>query len=356
MTEDKLLITDHKSLKNMSNFFDKIKKFLNPTDEPEVEQSTKKVETPEKPVTAPEEKPKNDTPELTVEQSEQEQVTTVKQEKKSGVEVPEKDTPEQPSSTTETPSEQKQQSAEPKSDEVSAPQIRAEVIKNVTLLLKPLLGKDDFKGIVFYVAQHNYALTLDKEFEKLLRIQFDDMGFKSLGNGKIEVFESPSSADAHSVYSDIIFAEIVTKESNIHHAPCKARITIFRGKGSMKQAEYILDTAVDNKKVYCIGRGDISTKGGVFRDNDIVINEADPEPAIADLNKYVSSSHANIEVYDGGFYLKAMPGGIANGNATKYIRDGKVVKLETDSMSYPLKDGDLIELGRKVLLKFEILM
>ena len=354
----------------MSNFFDKIKKFLNPTDEPEVEQTTTKVEAPEtkivetplKPADTPVETPKNDTPEPTAEQSEPEQVAKPEPSVENRVEETEKNTPEQPSDTAETPSEpqpqpaQQSQPAAPKTDEVSAPQIRAAVIKNVAQLLKPLLGKDDFKGIAFYVAKHNYALTLDKEFEKLLRIQFDDMGFKSLGNGKIEVFERPSSADAHSVYSDIIFAEIVTKESNIHHAPRKARITIFRGKGSLKQEEYILDTAVDNKKVYCIGRGEISTKGGVFRDNDIVINEAEPDPAIADLNNYVSSSHANIEVHDGGFYLKAMQGGIANGNATKYIRDGKVFKLETDSMSYPLKDGDLIELGRTVLLKFEILM
>ena len=354
----------------MSTFFDKIKRFLNPTDEPEVEQTTTKVETPEtkieetpvKPAAAPVETPKNDVPEPTTEQSEPEQVAQPEPSVENRVEETEKNIPEQPTATAETPSEpqpqpaQQSQPAAPKTDEVSAPQIRAEVIKNVAQLLKPLLGKDDFKGIAFYVAKHNYALTLDKEFENLLRIQFDDMGFKSLGNGKIEVFERPSSADAHSVYRDIIFAEIVTKESNIHHAPRKARITIFRGKGSLKQAEYILDTAVDNKKVYCIGRGDISTKGGVFRDNDIVINEAEPNPAIADLNKYVSSSHANIEVYDGGFYLKAMPGGLANGNATKYIRDGKVFKLETDSMSYPLKDGDLIELGRTVLLKFEILM
>ena len=370
MTEDKLLITNHKSLKNMSTFFDKIKKFLNPTDEPEVEQSSANVDTretkneaqPAKQNATPVETPKNDTQYAPAEPAEPEPVATAENIEKSGVEETPKNDTQQPSSTTEAKSEQQQQTAPqsapagPKTDEVSAPQIRASVIKNVVQMLKPLLGKDDFKGIAFYVEQHNYALTLDKEFEKLLRIQFDDMGFRSLGSGKIEVFERPSSADAHNVYRDIIFAEIITKESNIHHAPRKARITVFRGKGSLKQTEYILDTAVDNKKVYCIGRGEISTKGGVFRDNDIVINEAEPDPAIANLNNYVSSSHANIEVRDGGFYLKAMLGGIANGNATKYIRDGKVFKLETDSMSYPLRDGDLIELGRSVLLKFEILM
>ena len=38
-----------------------------------------------------------------------------------------------------------------------------------------------------------------------------------------------------------------------------------------------------------------------------------------------------------------------------YIRNGKIFKLETDSMLYPLQDGDIIELGRTVLLKFEVI-
>ena len=344
------------------SLFDDIKKFLNPKDEPEVEQNSANVDTretkneaqPAKQNKTPVETPKNDTQYAPAEPSEPEQVSKPQNTEQSGVGETEKAATEQPKAEVGNPPQATAPEV-PKQDNVSAPQIRAEVIRNINDLLKPLLGKDDFKGIAFYATQHIYALALDKEFEKLLRIQFDDMGFRSLGSGKIEVFERPSSSDAHNVYSDIIFAEIITKESNIHHAPRKARVTIFRGKGSLKQTEYILDTAVDNKKVYCIGRGEISTKGGVFRDNDIVINDAEPDPALADLNNYVSSSHANIEVHDGGFYLKAMQGGIANGNATKYIRDGKVFKLETDSMSYPLHDGDLIELGRTVLLKFEVI-
>jgi len=324
-------------------FLDDIKKFLNPKDEPAKANTAEQTK-----------EQQNDAPQPPTQQPVPEQVVQPEPQEGRRVEEPENVVPEQPEATSadapETP-----KSEEQSSDKVSAPQIRAAVIKNIATLLKPLLGKDDFKGIALYATQTIYAIALDKEFENMLRIEFDNRGFKSLGNGKVEIYESKPSADAHDVYDNIIFAEILTKESITHYAPRKARITIYHGKGSLKQDEYILDTAADNKKKYCIGRGDISTKGGVFRENDIVINDAETNPAIADLNGYVSSSHANIEVLDGGFYLKAMQGGIANGNATKYIRDGKVFKLETDSMSYPLQDGDIIELGRTVLLKFEVI-
>ena len=323
----------------MSNFLDQIKKFLNPKDEPAKDNPAEQT---------------NGTPHSSTQPSVPEQVAQPEPQEGSGVGESENVLPEQPERTTANAAETPK-SEEQNSDKVSAPQIRAAVIKNIAALLKPLLGKDDFKGIAFYATQHIYALALDKEFEKLLRLEFDNRGFKSLGNGKVEVFEGQPTDDAHKVYSDIIFAEILTKETPMHTAPRKARITIYHGKGSLKQEEYLLDTAVDNKKTYCIGRGDISTKGGVFRENDIIINDVEPNPAIAELNNYVSSSHANIEVLDGGFYLKAMPGGVSNGNATKYIRDGKVFKLETDSMSYPLHNGDIIELGRKVYLKFEVI-
>lgn len=326
----------------MSNFFDQIKKFLNPKDEPaKQEQAEQKNEL------------QDAIPRPLAEQVAPEQVAEPQDTEKSGVGETEKATAEQPKAEEIPP--QAPATEVTKQDDVSAPQIRAEVIRNINDLLKPLLGKDDFKGIAFYATQHIYALALDKEFENLLRLEFDNRGFKSLGNGKVEIFEGQPSVDAHKVYGDIVFAEILTKDTPMHMAPRKARITVFHGKGSLKQEEYLLDTAADNKKMYCIGRGDISTKGGVFRENDIIINDVEPNPAIAELNNYVSSSHANIEVRDGGFYIRAMQGGLANGNATKYIRDGKVFKLETDSMSYPLQDGDLIELGRKVYLKFEVI-
>lgn len=324
-------------------FLDDIKKFLNPKDEPAKDNAAEQKN---------EQQEKN--PEPPVQQAVPEQVAQPEPQEESGVGETEKVTAEQKETTTENPVETTKPE-EQNSDKVSAPQIRAAVIKNISALLKPLLGKDDFKGIALYATQSIYAIALDKEFENMLRIEFDNRGFKSLGNGKVEIYESKPTAEAHDVYDNIIFAEILTKESISHYSPRKARISIYHGKGSLKQDEYILDTAADNKKTYCIGRGDISTKGGVFRENDIVIDDAETNPAIVDLNKYVSSSHANIEVLDGGFYLKAMPGGIANGNATKYIRDGKVFKLETDSMSYPLQDGDIIELGRTVLLKFEVI-
>ena len=331
----------------MSSFFGKIKEFLNPKDEPEVEKTAGQTEiNNNEPAAQPSEK------------AEQEPVSESPASEKGRVEEPEKSSAE-PTATAspehKAQPESQKQFAKKQQDNVSAPQIRASVIKNIAQMLQPLLGKDDFKGLALYATQHTYAMTLDRKFQEQLRLKLDDLGFSSLSNGKIELFEKEPPADATDVYGNMIFAELLSKESATLQAPRKARISVFRGKGSLRQPEYLLDTETDKKKMYCIGRGDISTKGGLLRENDIIINDNEADPAIADLNKYVSSSHANIEVRDGGFYLRAMPGGLGT-NATKYIRDGKLFKIETESMLYPLKDGDIIELGRSVMLKFEILL
>ena len=256
---------------------------------------------------------------------------------------------------SQTPSEQsKTYLSQPEQQQESVPQIFDTVISNISKLLQPLQGKDDFKGVAIYATEKKYFVVLDKSFEKKLRLQFDNLGFQSLGNGKLEIYEESPTTEADDVYNNKIFIKIFTQEtSTIRNR--KARITVFHGKGSLKQPEYVLDTQANKKTVYNIGRGDLSNKNGVFRENDIIINDTETNTTIANLNSFVSSSHANIEFINGEFLLHAMPSGISNGNATKIIRGDKVNKIETESMLYPLQDGDIIELGRSVYLKFEIL-
>ena len=318
-----------------------IKNFLNPKEEqpsPDVKAS-QEIE-----AEATKQQPQNSQPQQKGDSEQDKQTST--------------NTPNEPVSDPEVkqPSPEPEEKADkPDDNYLSAPQIRHLVIENITKMLRPLEGKDDFYGIKLFVTDKIVALSLDDTFVEQLRRRFDDRGFYSLGRNKIEIHQQSPSSVAENVYNEQVFAEILTKAIPVARHDARARITIFNGKGSLKKAEYLLDTAADNKTVYCIGRGDNSTKGGVYRQNDIVVNDCETDPEISSLNNYVSSSHANIEVTDGKFYLHAMFGGISNGNATKIIRDGKVNKLVTDTMNYQLYDGDLIELGRMVLLKFEIL-
>ena len=82
---------------------------------------------------------------------------------------------------SQTPSEQSQ----PEQQQESVPQIFDTVINNISKLLQPLQGKDDFKGVAIYATEKKYFVVLDKSFEKKLRLQFDNLGFQSLGNGKL---------------------------------------------------------------------------------------------------------------------------------------------------------------------------
>ncbi len=240
----------------------------------------------------------------------------------------------------------------------SAPEIRASVVDNTRQMLKNLLGKDDFTGAVFYVDRSSLGLVLDKTFENQLRLMFENSGFSSLANGTLKIVSNkkaePNAAD---VYKQKIFVELLTAKTTADVPSQKAKISVAFNHGSLKQSEYLIDPVSDGKTVYKIGRGEFTTKNGVPRQNDIVINDDEPNTTLANLNNYVSSSHANIELTNGRFYLHAMISGFSSGNATKIIREGtpNPIKIETDKTLYPLQNGDIIELGRSVMLKFEIL-
>lgn len=314
----------------MSSFFEKIVNFFNPKDEPA------------NPVKAPEQPAKNEQPEPEPQPQNRAEAAAETEPTKA-----------QENDTQETATAENPKNGNTADDTVSAPQVRAAVIANISAMLKPLFGKDDFKGIVLFT-DGIIANLLTDDFKNQLRIKFDDSGFKSLGNGIIDISVKEPSAKAVDVYNGKVFAEILTEVATNVQSDVKARITIAHNRGSMKQSEYLLDTEKDGKTVYRIGRGEITTKYGIYRENDIVINDAETDPA-ADLNVCVSSSHANIEINNGKFFLRAMPGGITNNNATKIIRGEKINKLASDSMLVPLEDGDIIELGRTVMLKFEII-
>ncbi len=134
----------------------------------------------------------------------------------------------------------------------------------------------------------------------------------------------------------------------------KAVLVVYRRKGSLCRNSYVIDPSVKSR--YRIGRGETSSRPEYsFRSNDIIINTADEDKKTQALNNRVSSAHADLVCRDGRFFLQVLPPGCAvGGNSTRIIRDQKPIELDQPSLSYPLFDGDLIELGGAVLLEFKL--
>lgn len=135
-------------------------------------------------------------------------------------------------------------------------------------------------------------------------------------------------------------------------APVKARISAVESMGSLRRSEYLIDSAI--KPVWHIGRGAVSPAAGSYRRNDIIIHDADPSADMQAVNNHVSSNHADIVARSGRFYIKACTGGCRSlgGSPTKLVHDDKPTEISDTATLHPLADGDLIELGKSVLLQF----
>ena len=122
----------------------------------------------------------------------------------------------------------------------------------------------------------------------------------------------------------------------------------------MMKPSYILDS--DKKKIYHIGRGTASRKGGKYRVNDIVIKDKEADSDLLQCNMHVSSTHADIVFKNNRYYIKAAIGGCRaiGGSPTKVVRDEKATELRDTTFLCPLEDGDIIELGKNVLLMFSL--
>ena len=101
------------------------------------------------------------------------------------------------------------------------------------------------------------------------------------------------------------------------------------------------------------GRGEFpDLHGGGYRQNHIAIEDK-PE---SELNKCVSRAHARIGFSEAlGFYLQVEFGGsILNQSRTRVYRDGEWIEVVSMEQMVPLHDNDLIELGKAVVLQFDV--
>lgn len=230
----------------------------------------------------------------------------------------------------------------------------ADIIDAVIGTLSPLSLKDDFLGLRLRVADPVFkALLQDASFEDSLRLALANAQFESLATGKLEIAEeAPGESDSLICDGKVGLSFIEKGEVKDVPVYSAAVISVLDGRGSLAEESYTLRP--DSKKnVFRIGRGRFSTKDA-YRVNDIIIKDDEKDEALAELNSYVSSAHADIVCRDSRFYLKVTPHGCRamGGCATKLIHEGEVSEIRDDRSLHMLKDGDLIELGKSVVLTF----
>jgi hypothetical protein len=153
-----------------------------------------------------------------------------------------------------------------------------------------------------------------------------------------------------------VFLQIKDRLSAERVKAQRASITIFNNSGSLIKNEYILSSdEMRQKKIqaYNIGAGEYPKIPSGYRQNHIVIDD-DPNSPMIEKNKYVSRMHAHIGFSDKfGFYLQVERDGTRlMGKRTRIFRGEQIIEMENLTVKEPLQDGDLIELGKAVVLQY----
>ncbi|MDR0834582.1 MAG: FHA domain-containing protein [Candidatus Symbiothrix sp.] len=241
---------------------------------------------------------------------------------------------------------------------------RNDLLETIVKTLRPQAFADNVDGsYILYVAgtddDLNYQAEVNKPgFKKDLLLALEHANITVVANvpWTIKTTLPPKEATGSSeVKKGVCLQYVKTEEEVIVPAPVpsKAKVSIWHDKGSLVKESYRLDSS--KRKSYNVGRGEFNDKTGL--ENHIAINDHESNTEKSELNACVSRTHAKIVFEEEkGFCLQVLPGGskLATGNSTK-IRHGEdsIVEAQNLNLNYPLSDGDIIELGRKVLLKFE---
>jgi len=118
----------------------------------------------------------------------------------------------------------------------------------------------------------------------------------------------------------------------------RAVVSVFGAKGDLLRDEYELSSE------------ELETEGG-YRQNHIAVDDVkNPE-----VNGHVSRAHARIGYSEAvGFYLQVEFGGSRlAGNRTRIFRGEEKLDVVSVEVKEPLHHGDLIELGKAVVLQFK---
>lgn len=204
---------------------------------------------------------------------------------------------------------------------------------------------------------------IGKRFEDDLKRELTNAFLEKIGSKSLQIILKPKSEaeDCISLIDNQVYykwgkadTSVDDKPKEIPYERVVASVSIIEGTGSMMKPSYVLDS--DRKKIFHIGRGVTSRKGGKYRVNDIVIKDKEADHDLLECNAHVSSTHADIVFKNNKFYIKAAIGGCRaiGGSPTKLVRNEKATELRDTNLLYPLEDGDIIELGKNVLLVYSL--
>lgn len=157
-------------------------------------------------------------------------------------------------------------------------------------------------------------------------------------------------------HSNLEYLQILTKDTSMEIKSCKAMISIFGSAGSLLQEQYLLSSDDMKKKMlifYNIGSGQFPQIPTGYRENHIAIDD-NPNSPMVDKNKYVSRMHAHIGFSEKfGFYLQVEKDGTRlMGKRTRIFRGEEKIECDNPQAKIPLQTGDLIELGKAVVLRY----
>lgn len=195
--------------------------------------------------------------------------------------------------------------------------------------------------------------------QQMLSTLFNEKGFEfaqvvfSLGKPAPELHATKIGDN------DLECLQVVEDEQVPEPVTCKAVISVFGEAGSLAQDKYILSPEDMKERMitcYNIGAGKFPKIPTGYRENHIAIDD-NPESPMVGKNKFVSRTHARIGFSDKfGFYLQVeKDGSRLMGKRTRIFRNGveKPIECDNPQAKIPLQDGDLIELGKAVVLRYK---
>lgn len=210
------------------------------------------------------------------------------------------------------------------------------------------------KNLTLWITEALLFETLDTdEYKAKFRLALSQEGY-DFNNYEFRCMQLPEGS-MFTPIADSVFMQITDKAAEpVKIARRKARITLVPGsRGSLKAAEYILDSEnMPNGGRFNIGRG---TQPMPTRTNYIVIDENPDAKDYSEVNGYISRTHATIRFSpSNGFCLFVESGSYQNGSRTRVFREGEPEKdLTNPQAPVPLRNGDVIELAKKMTLLFE---
>ena len=217
--------------------------------------------------------------------------------------------------------------------------------------------------------ENNYRLVvwLDIDDEQLF-MKYDTAQYKQQIQSRISnecgvLFASaefhmgkPEQGGSPMGRSGKVFLKIIEDNPVQTIASRKASISIFGNAGGLVKKRYVLSSKEMKEKMidtYNIGAGEFPQVPTGYRENHIAIDD-NPNSPMVEKNKFVSRKHAHIGFSEKfGFYLQVeLDGTRLMGKRTRIFRGKQIIEMDNPQVKEPLQDGDLIELGKAVILRF----